>query len=155
MAQKPQLRATLGSVAPLQPWSMLMSDAPAIIEGQAEIWDSGPSYCLRAIPLLGAVGTLFYNISSLEKTDSPSFSSHWLPIVLHLKFPLSSLACEVVLSFCRSCLGTILLIFNGYSFLDMSRGCYLAASILVLWFLHSFYPLFHIFPWPLAVGISL
>lgn len=47
--------------------------------------------------------------TSLEKTDSLSFSSHWLPIVLHqewslVKLPPYTLVCELVLSFCRSCL---------------------------------------------------
>lgn len=43
--------------------------------------------------------------SSLEKTDSPSLSSAWLPVVLRLRVELSEICLPaLVLSFCRSCL---------------------------------------------------
>lgn len=96
--------------------------------------------------------------SSLEKIDSPSVSSHWLPITSHLLgfvkiFP-NEFAYQLMLSLCRFCLGNCIVEISGGQFPYCICRHYLPAGVLVLWLLQSFHPLFCGFSLTLRIAVA-
>lgn len=112
---------------------------------------------LRAGPL--KLDNLITGLSS-EKTDSSSFSNHWLLETVHLGLR----SYEISLDDIHVSTHVIMQIlfrqsyhwdFMGDSFLVMSRRHCLPAGILTIELLWSLYPLLWGIPWTLNIGVVL
>lgn len=93
---------------------------------------------------------------SLEKTDSPSLHSHWLPIALHPRVG----PCEISPNDIGSLTGLVSMQFKQPYCWDVmgTALCHvekrLAAGVLILWLTHLLSS-FHDVPWALGIGVAL